>query len=105
RTSDLEVHGAKILGLLHRAAVNKPSAVVLMLDTGGVRLHEANAGLIAVGEIQRAILELRYLGIPSIAIVGGRNGCYGGMSIAVQCCDWIIANEEGRISISGPEVI
>lgn len=49
-----EVHGAKLTGLLERACEEKPAAVLLLLDSGGVRLHEANAGLIAVSEIMRA---------------------------------------------------
>src|SRR5262249_13792443 len=46
-----EVHGAKIVGLLERALRTRPAAVLLMLESGGVRLHEANAGLIAVSEV------------------------------------------------------
>lgn len=100
-----EVHGAKLTGLLERALDIQPSAVLLLLDTGGVRLQEANAGLIAVGEIQRAVLAARHAGISVIALIGGRNGCYGGTSIVARSCDWIIGSEEGRLSISGPEVI
>ncbi|MGA0532948.1 biotin-independent malonate decarboxylase subunit beta [Hansschlegelia sp. KR7-227] len=100
-----EVHGAKITGILERATDVKPDAVVLLLDTGGVRLHEANAGLVAMGEIQRAALGARHAGVPVIVAIGGKNGCYGGMSIVARSCDWIIASEEGRLSISGPEVI
>ncbi|RXF69930.1 biotin-independent malonate decarboxylase subunit beta [Hansschlegelia zhihuaiae] len=100
-----EVHGAKITGLLERAVDTRPEAVVLLLDTGGVRLHEANAGLVAMGEIQRAALSARHTGVPVIVAIGGKNGCYGGMSIVARSCDWIVASEEGRLSISGPEVI
>ena len=100
-----EVHGAKLTGLLERALDIRPAAVLLLFDTGGVRLQEANAGLIAVGEIQRAVLAARHAGIPVIALIGGRNGCYGGTSIVARSCDWIIGSEEGRLSISGPEVI
>jgi malonate decarboxylase beta subunit len=100
-----EVHGAKITGLLERALETRPDAVLLLLDSGGVRLHEANAGLIAVGEIQRAVFDVRNAGIPVIVVIGGRNGCYGGTSIVARSCDWIIASEEGRLSVSGPEVI
>lgn len=100
-----EVHGAKLTGLLERALDVRPAAVLLLLDTGGVRLQEANAGLIAVGEVQRAVLAVRHAGIPVIALIGGRNGCYGGISIVARTCDWIIGSEEGRLSISGPEVI
>ena len=99
-----EVHGAKLVGLL-RLALAETTPVVLLPDTGGVRLHEANAGLIAVGEIQRAILDLRVAGVPVIAAIGSSNGCFGGIAIAVRSCDWIIMSEEGRLSVSGPEVI
>ena len=99
-----EVHGAKLVGLL-RLALAETTPVVFLPDTGGVRLHEANAGLIAVGEIQRAILDLRAARVPVIAAIGSSNGCFGGVSIAVRSCDWIIMSEEGRLSVSGPEVI
>ncbi len=100
-----EVHGAKLTGLLERALEVKPDGVVLLLDSGGVRLHEANAGLIAMGEIQYAVLRARTAGVAVIVAIGGRNGCYGGMSMVARSCDWIIASEESRLSISGPEVI
>jgi malonate decarboxylase beta subunit len=100
-----EVHGAKLTGLLERAVDVRPQAVILALDTGGVRLQEANAGLIAMGEIQRATLDARAAGVPIIVAIGGSNGSYGGMSIVSRCCDWIVASEHGRMSISGPEVI
>jgi malonate decarboxylase beta subunit len=48
-----EVHGAKIVGLLGACGATRPDGVLLLLDSGGVRLHEANAGLIAISEIIR----------------------------------------------------
>ena len=100
-----EVHGAKLTGLLLRAARDKPKGVVLLLDTGGVRLHEANAGLIAISEIQRAVFAARAAGVPVIVVSAGINGCYGGLGIVARGCDWIVMTEEGRLSVSGPEVI
>lgn len=100
-----EVHGAKLTGILLRAARERPSAVVLLLDTGGVRLHEANAGLIAISEIQRAVFDARAAGVPIIAVSAGTNGCYGGLGIVARGCDWVVMTEEGRLSVSGPEVI
>lgn len=100
-----EIHGAKLTGLLERAVQQRPAAVLLLLDTGGVRLHEANAGLIAISEIQRAVFEARHAGIPVIVLIGGSNGCYGGIGIVAKCCDHMIISEEGRLSVSGPEVI
>ena len=100
-----EVHGAKILGLLKKAIIEKVAAVFFIIDSGGVRLHEANAGLIAISEIIRAIFEVRNNNIPVYAIVGSQNGCFGGMGIVAGCCNAIVMNEEGRLGLSGPEVI
>lgn len=100
-----EVHGAKLVGLLKRAIRKQAAAVVLLLETGGVRLHEANAGLIAVSEVMRAVLEARAAGIPVLVLVGGANGCFGGMGIVARCCNTVIMSEEGRLAMSGPEVI
>lgn len=100
-----EIHGAKITGILERAAIKKPAAVALIFDTGGVRLHEANAGLIAISEIQKAMFKARRARVPLIVISAGVNGIYGGIGIISQCCDYVIITEEGRLSVSGPEVI
>lgn len=100
-----EVHGAKLVGMLQRAVIEEAHAVLLLLESGGVRLHEANAGLIAVSEVMRAILDVRAAGIPVVVAVGGSNGCFGGMGIAARCANTVIMSEEGRLAMSGPEVI
>ena len=100
-----EVHGAKLVGMLRRAVDENADAVVLLLESGGVRLHEANAGLIAVSEVMRAMLDARDAGIPVVALVGGSNGCFGGMGISARCANTVIMSEEGRLAMSGPEVI
>lgn len=100
-----EVHGAKLVGLLRRAIAEKIGAVVLLLETGGVRLHEANAGLIAVSEVMRAVLDARAAGVAVVTLAGGSNGVFGGMGIVARCTNAIIMSEEGRLAMSGPEVI
>ncbi|MBS7781263.1 biotin-independent malonate decarboxylase subunit beta [Acidovorax sp. CCYZU-2555] len=100
-----EVHGAKLVGLLQRALRERPKAVLLLAESGGVRLHEANAGLIAVSEVMRALLDVRAAGIPVIVLIGGTNGCFGGMGIVARCADHIVMSDVGRLAMSGPEVI
>lgn len=100
-----EVHASKIVGLLRRAALKKPAAVLGLFDSGGVRLEEANAGEIGSTEIMRAILDARHAGVTILGLIGGSCGCFGGSSIMSCCCDALIASEEGRLSVSGPEVI
>lgn len=99
------MHGAKLVGLLKRAVSEGVDGVILLLETGGVRLHEANAGLIAVSEVMRAVLDTRAANIPVIVLVGGANGCFGGMGIVACCANDILMSEEGRLAMSGPEVI
>lgn len=99
-----EVHGAKLTGLL-RAARQLGQDVLILFDTGGVRLQEANAGELAIAEIMRALVDLRLAGRQVIGLVGGRAGCYGGGGLIAGCCSRLIISEQGRISVSGPEVI
>jgi malonate decarboxylase beta subunit len=100
-----EVHGAKLVGLLRRALRDRPRAVLLLAESGGVRLHEANAGLIAVSEVMRALLDVRHAGIPVVVLIGGSAGCFGGMGIVARCADHIVMSDIGRLAMSGPEVI
>ena len=100
-----EVHGAKLVGLLRRALVQRPVAVLVLAESGGVRLHEANAGLIAVSEVMRALLDVRAAGIPVLMLIGGANGCFGGMGLIARCADHVVMSDAARMSMSGPEVI
>jgi malonate decarboxylase beta subunit len=100
-----EVHASKIVGLLRRACRDKPKAVVGLLDSGGVRLQEANVGEIGADEIIRAAFDARAAGTRIVGLIGGVCGCFGGMGIISCCLDALIATEHGRIGVSGPEVI
>lgn len=100
-----EVHGAKLLGLIERARAEQPAAVLLLFDSGGVRLHEANAGLVAVSELIRGVLRARRDGIRFVGLIGGAGGCFGGTGLIARCCDRLVMSEEGRLAMSGPEVI
>jgi malonate decarboxylase beta subunit len=99
-----EVHGAKLTGLLHAAKATKRD-LVIAFDTGGVRLQEANAGELAIAEIMRAIVEARMTGLRIVGLIGGRAGCYGGGGLIAGCCSTLVVSEQGRIGVSGPEVI
>ena len=102
-----EVSGAKLVGLVRAARDCKdlPQTVLLLMDSGGVRLQEANAGELAVAELMRAIVQARCAGVAVIALVGGRAGAFGGAGITAATCSRVIISEQGRIGVSGPEVI
>ncbi len=89
-----------------RRATSRSIPVLILFDTGGVRLQEANAGEFAIAEIMRAVMEARYVGreghradrrprrmlwrrrIDRRLLLGAR-----------------VVSEQGRIAVSGPEVI
>ena len=100
-----EVHGAKLTGLLRAARDIKSIPTLILFDTGGVRLQEANAGELAIAEIMRALIEARMAGVKVIGLIGGRAGCYGGGGLIAGCCSALAVSEHGRIAVSGPEVI
>ncbi|MFZ1428749.1 MAG: biotin-independent malonate decarboxylase subunit beta [Geminicoccaceae bacterium] len=100
-----EVHGAKLTGLLRAARDLGSIPVLILFDTGGVRLQEANAGELAIAEIMRAVLEARTAGVKVVGLIGGRSGCYGGGGLIAGCCSALAVSEQGRIAVSGPEVI
>jgi malonate decarboxylase beta subunit len=100
-----EVHGAKLTGLLRAARDAASIPLIILFDTGGVRLQEANAGELAIAEIMRALIEARTAGAKVLGLVGGRAGCYGGGGLIAGCCSALAVSEQGRISVSGPEVI
>ena len=82
-----EVGGAKIAGALELAAEDNrkgiPTRAILLLETGGVRLQEANLGLAAIADIHAAIVDLQQYQ-PVVGVVAGSVGCFGGMSITRQ---------------------
>ena len=108
RGSQGEAGGAKIAGALELAAEDNrngiPTCAVLLLETGGVRLQEANLGLAAIADIHAAIVDLRQYQ-PVIGVVAGSVGCFGGMSIAAGLCSYLVVTREARLGLNGPQVI
>ncbi|MHA6232573.1 biotin-independent malonate decarboxylase subunit beta [Pseudomonas fluorescens group sp. PF-69] len=103
-----EVGGAKLAGALELAAEDNrngiPTRAVLLLETGGVRLQEANLGLAAIADVHAAIVDLRQYQ-PVIGVVAGSVGCFGGMSIAAGLCSYLLVTQEARLGLNGPQVI
>ncbi len=111
-----EVGGAKMVGLLMLAqelwqrwvqAGAQPAKrpiVLISFETGGVRLHESNAGLLAHAEVMDMLQVLRHK-VPVVALVGSKVGCFGGMGFVAAATDVIVMSEFSRIGLTGPEVI
>src|ERR1700723_2776309 len=103
-----EGSGAKMTAALDLATqdsqTGKKTAAVLLLETGGVRLQEANLGLNAIAEVMASILALRQHA-PVITVIAGTVGCFGGMALAAGLSSYIVMTPEARLGLNGPEVI
>jgi malonate decarboxylase beta subunit len=103
-----EVSGAKMTAALDLAARDsqnrKKTSAVLLLETGGVRLQEANLGLAVIAEVMASMLVLREQA-PVITVIAGTVGCFGGMAIAAGLSSYILMTREARLGLNGPEVI
>jgi malonate decarboxylase beta subunit len=103
-----EVSGSKIAAALEMALRDcergKIVRPVVLFETGGVRLQEANLGLAVIAEIQAAIVALRRHA-PVVGVIAGMVGCFGGMSLAAALCSYLVVTKQGRLGMNGPEVI
>jgi len=96
-------HGDALAALAARACAERPAALVLLLASGGVRLHEANAGEWALAQALRALLEVRIAGIATAALCVGDT--FGGASVLVAAADRLGLLPGVRFGVSGPKVI
>ena len=55
-----------------------PTRAVLSLESGGVRLQEANIGELVIAEIYAELVALRKY-LPVVVVIAGNTGCFGGM--------------------------
>jgi malonate decarboxylase beta subunit len=103
-----EVSGAKMTAALDLACADNEKGIrtsaVMLLETGGVRLQEANLGLAAIAELMGSILALRKHA-PVICLTAGTVGCFGGMSLAAGLASYVVMTREARLGMNGPEVI
>lgn len=96
-------HGAALERLFRQALRERPEILVLLVDSGGVRLHEANAAELALARALRALFDVRREGIPTLAIVVG--SAFGGASVLAAACEHLRFLPGARFGLSGPGVI
>jgi malonate decarboxylase beta subunit len=101
-------HGEALRALFEQAtrAPGQDAArpgVLLLLASGGVRLHEANAAELALGRALRAAVDARAHGVPLLALAVG--DVFGGTSVLACAADALAALPGTRLGLSGPKVL
>jgi len=98
-----ERHGIALQSMLALALREPPAAIVLLLASGGVRLHEANAAELALSRALASLLDARAAGIPVVAV--GVGNLFGGASVLACSADRLAMLPGTRIGLSGPKVL
>ena len=98
-----ERQGRALRAMLEVARDERPHAIVLLLASGGVRLHEANAAELALAGALSSLLDARAARIPVVAVACGH--VFGGASVLACAADRLALLPGTRFGLSGPKVI
>ncbi len=90
---------------LHAFRLGEISGVLLLIESGGVRLHEANPALLGLAEVLRTVTDLRAAAVPVVAVIPGSGGAFGGMSVIACACSALFFGANARLGVSGPKVL
>ncbi len=98
-----ERHGKALQAMFATARRERPAAIVLLLASGGVRLHEANAAELALARVLSMMLQARAEGIAVVAV--GVGSVFGGTSVLACAADRLALLPDTHIGLSGPKVL
>jgi malonate decarboxylase beta subunit len=98
-----ERHAQALRAMFETARRERPHAIVLLLGSGGVRLHEANAAELALARALASLLDTRIAGVPVVAIAVGH--VFGGASVLACAADRLALLPGTRFGLSGPKVL
>ncbi|HSC22220.1 MAG TPA: biotin-independent malonate decarboxylase subunit gamma [Casimicrobiaceae bacterium] len=98
-----ERHGRALGSMFQAARREHPRAIVLLLASGGVRLHEANAAELALSRALSSLLDARIAKVPVVAIAVGH--VFGGASVIACAADRLALLPGTRFGLSGPKVL
>jgi malonate decarboxylase beta subunit len=98
-----ERHGAALRAMFEAARAERPQAIVLLLASGGVRLHEANAAEVQLARALSSLFDVRIEGVPVLAI--GVASVFGGTSVLACAADRLALLPGTRFGLSGPKVL
>lgn len=94
---------ARVLQRVLDAARARAMPVLLLLASGGVRLHEANPAEVALARALRALVDARAAGVSVIALAIG--DVFGGTSVLACAAERLGMLPGTRLGLSGPKVI
>lgn len=83
---------------------DRPNAVLLCLDTGGVRVQEGPRALAATSAAGVLLAECSLVGPPILLVISGPRGCFGAPAVMAALPDRIIMVEGSHWGLTGPKL-
>lgn len=102
----LGVREARTLGRLgHLAERERPDGIVLVWDTGGVRVQEGPAALAAASAVGVSLCRQALLGTPVVHVVSPPRGCFGAPSVIARTSRMLLLVEGSLWGLNGPRLL
>ena len=102
KSGALGVEGSKVIVTAYKAAMGAQVPVIGIWHSGGARLSDGVASLDAFGEVFQAMISASGR-IPQLSLVLGPTA--GGGAYGPALTDVVVLAPEGRIFVTGPEVV
>ena len=116
--TDGHVHGGTIgvreAGILARIAESattghvrgqRPVALIIGFDTGGVRVEEGPIALAAASAVGVALARLTLSGVHLAAVISGPRGCFGAPAVMAALPERIIMTADAHWGLTGPRLL
>lgn len=111
RGGTIGLHEASILARIAELAAaaegggERPAALILGFDTGGVRVEEGPRALAAAAAAGVGLARLTLMGVPSAAVISGPRGCFGAPAVMAALPDHIVMTANARWGLTGPKLL
>jgi len=102
KSGALGVEGSKVIVSAYKAAMNAQVPIIGIWHSGGARLSDGVASLDAFGEVFQSMISASGR-IPQLSLVLGPTA--GGGAYGPALTDIVVLSPEGRIFVTGPDVV
>jgi malonate decarboxylase beta subunit len=92
---------ARVIDEAERKRTQRP-ALVICLDTGGVRVQEGPAALAALSAAGVSLARLSLRGARAISIISGKRGCFGAPAVMAALPERVVMTADSNWGLTGP---
>jgi len=83
----------------------RPLALIIGFDTGGVRVEEGPIALAAASAVGVALARLTLSGVHLAAVISGPRGCFGAPAVMAALPERIIMTADAHWGLTGPKLL